>query len=92
MEKVKRTKEEVRAAYKEALRKKQEWIENNNNVTMEEYLKEDTGTDNIFKTDEVGRIVLTKQMKDAVVKAEYDLEEGNCLSESDFKSRFSKWL
>lgn len=30
MEKVKRTKEEVRAAYREALRKKQEWIEESN--------------------------------------------------------------
>ena len=44
------------------------------------------------KTDEVGRIMLTKNMREAVVRAERDMEEGKCLSESDFKERFAKWL
>lgn len=61
-------------------------------VALIKYLKEDTGTEDIFKTDEVGRITLTKQMKDALLRAERDLEEGKCLSESDFKGRFAKWL
>ena len=61
-------------------------------VALIRYLKEDTGTEDLFKTDEVGRIVLTKQMRDAVLKAERELEEGKCLSESDFKARFAKWL
>ena len=61
-------------------------------VALIKYLKEDTGTEDFFKTDEVGRIMLTKQMKEAVVKAERDMEEDKCLSESDFKARFAKWL
>ena len=61
-------------------------------VALIKYLKEDTGTEDVFKTDEIGRIALTKQMRDAVLKAERELEEGKCLSESDFKERFAKWL
>lgn len=61
-------------------------------VALIKYLKEDTGTEDFFKTNEVGRIVLTKQMRDAVIKAEREFEEGKCLSESDFKARFAKWL
>lgn len=61
-------------------------------VALIKYLKEDTGTEDVFKTDEAGRIALTKQMKDAVLNAERELEEGKCLSESDFKERFAKWL
>ena len=37
-------------------------------------------------------LVLTDQMRKAVFKAEQDLEDGKCLSESDFKERFAKWL
>ena len=61
-------------------------------VALINYLKEDTGTEDFLKTDEVGRIALTKQMRDAVLKAGRELEEGKCLSESDFKARFAKWL
>ena len=61
-------------------------------VALIRYLKEDTGTEDFFKTDEVGRIMLTKKMKEAIVKAERDMDEGKCLSESDFKERFAKWL
>ena len=61
-------------------------------VALIKFLKEDTGTEDFFKTDEVGRIALTKQMRDAVLKAERELEEGKCLSESDFKAHFAKWL
>ena len=61
-------------------------------VALIRYLKEDTGTEDFFKTDEVGRIMLTKNMREAVVRAERDMEEGKCLSESDFKERFAKWL
>ena len=43
-------------------------------------------------SESVGRIALTKQMRDAVIKAERELEEGKCLSESDFKAHFAKWL
>lgn len=45
-----------------------------------------------FQTDELGRIVLTKEMRKAVLQAEEDLKNGNCLSEEGFVNRFSKWL
>ena len=45
-----------------------------------------------FKTDELGRIKLTQDMRDAVVKADRDFEDGKCFSEADFKERFTKWL
>jgi hypothetical protein len=45
-----------------------------------------------FQTDELGRIVLTKEMRKAVLQAEEDLKNGNCLSEEGFVKRFSKWL
>ena len=60
--------------------------------TLVKYLRLETGTEDPFKTDELGRIVLTKEMKEAVARAECDLEAGKCLSESSFKERFSKWL
>lgn len=56
------------------------------------YLQEDTNIECPFVSDEFGRIILTKQMREAVCKAECDLEEGKCISESDFKERFAKWL
>ena len=37
-------------------------------------------------------IVLSKEMKESVVRAICDYEEGKCLSEADFKERFAKWL
>jgi hypothetical protein len=49
-------------------------------------------TEETFKTDEFGRIKLTKEMREAVVKAERDFEDGKCLTEADFKERFAKWL
>lgn len=45
-----------------------------------------------FQTDELGRIVLTKEMRKAVHQAEEDLKKGKCLSEEGFLERFSKWL
>lgn len=45
-----------------------------------------------FETDELGRIVLTKEMRKAVHQAEEDLKNGKCLSEEGFVNRFSKWL
>lgn len=52
----------------------------------------ETSTEDSFKTDEFGRIALTKEMREAVAQAERDLEAGKCLSESSFKERFAKWL
>ena len=48
--------------------------------------------ENDIKTDEFGRIKLTPEMRDAVVKAERDYEDDKCFSEADFKERFAKWL
>ena len=31
-------------------------------------------------------------LREAVVKAERDFEDGKCLTEADFKERFAKWL
>ena len=44
------------------------------------------------EADEFGRIKLTPEMRDAVVKAERDYEDDKCFSEADFKERFAKWL
>ena len=61
-------------------------------VALIEYLHQDTDTETPFKPDEFGRIMLTKEMRESVSKAERDFEEGKCLSEADFKERFAKWL
>ena len=61
-------------------------------VALISYLKKDVGQEDPFRTDEFGRIILTKKMRDAVHLAERDLEEGRCYTESEFKTRFSKWL
>lgn len=37
-------------------------------------------------------IVLSDEMKSALMAAERSLQDGTCLSESDFKRRFSRWL
>ena len=61
-------------------------------VALIKYLRQDTGTEVLFKSDEFGRIVLSKDMREAVAQAERDLETGKCLSEAAFKERFAKWL
>ena len=61
-------------------------------VALIEYLKKDIDNDSPFKTDELGRIMLTKDMRDAVGLAERDLEGGRCLTEESFRERFAKWL
>ena len=61
-------------------------------VALIKYLRQETDTETPFKPDEFGRIMLTKEMRESVSKAERDFEEGKCLSEADFKERFAKWL
>ena len=61
-------------------------------VALIAYLQNDINEDQPFKTDEFGRIVLTKEMREAVKKAEKDFEDGRCLSEEEFQKRFAKWL
>ena len=61
-------------------------------VALIAYLRNDTETEEPFKTGEFGRIKLTQEMRDAAMKAECDYEDGKCLSEADFKERFAKWL
>ena len=61
-------------------------------VALIKYLRQDTDPETPFKTDEFGRIMLTQEMRESVIKAERDYEEGKCLSEVDFKERFAKWL
>ena len=45
-----------------------------------------------FLTDGLGRIILTKPMHEALIKAERSQENGDCLSEETFKQRFAEWL
>ena len=52
-------------------------------VALMAYLSKDMHTEETFKTDEFGRIKLTKEMREAVVKAERDFEDGKCLTEAD---------
>ena len=61
-------------------------------VALIAYLSKDVAKEESFKADEFGRIKLTPEMRDAVVKAERDYEDDKCFSEADFKERFSKWL
>ena len=61
-------------------------------VALIAYLSKDMETEVPFKTDELGRIKLTQDMRDAVVKADRDFEDGKCFSEADFKERFTQWL
>lgn len=57
-----------------------------------EYLEQDVNDARPFNVDSLGRIMLTKEMKSAVAAAESSLESGKCLSEDEFKQRFSRWL
>ena len=62
-------------------------------VALIKYLRQDTGQDEVSTgIDELGRVILTKTMREAVHIAERDYEEGKCLSEEQFKQRFAKWL
>ena len=46
----------------------------------------------IMKAADPTVVLLSKEMRDAVMKAERDYEDGKCFSETDFKERFAKWL
>lgn len=48
--------------------------------------------DEPFQIDELGRIMLTENMREAVYKAERSMTEGTCLTEEMFQTRFAKWL
>ena len=48
--------------------------------------------DEPFQTDELGRIMLTENMREAVDKAERSMAEGACLTEEMFQTRFANWL
>lgn len=61
-------------------------------VALIKYLKQDIEPEGPFSSDEFGRIALTQEMRDAVGRAESDLENGKCFSEADFEQRFAKWL
>ena len=61
-------------------------------VALIRYLNQDVASDNPFQTDEFGRIRLTREMREAVSRAERDLDEGSCLGEAAFNERFAKWL
>ena len=61
-------------------------------VALIAYLSKDVAKEESFKADEFGRIKLTPEMRDAVVKAGRDYEDDKCFSEADFKERFAKWL
>ena len=55
-------------------------------VALIAYLRNDTETEEPFKTDEFGIVKLTKEMRDAAMKAECDYEDGKCLSEAEMKA------
>lgn len=61
-------------------------------VALIKYLKKDVEAEEPFHTDDFGRIILTKKMREAVAKAEHSYEQSECLSEETFKQRFAKWL
>lgn len=61
-------------------------------VALIAYLRKGVETEELFQTDEFGRIKLTPEMRAAAKKAERDYEDGKCLCEADFKERFAKWL
>ena len=46
----------------------------------------------VCETDEFGRIILSEEMKRAVLMAEQGLADGTCLTEEMFVKRFAKWL
>lgn len=45
-----------------------------------------------FRTDENGHIMLSDNMRIAVRSAEKSLEDGTCLTEEMFQTRFAAWL
>ncbi|GEM_PF-2398477 len=62
-------------------------------VALVRYLRQDTEQNEVpLATDEFGRVVLTKTMRQAVHNAERDYEDDKCLSEEQFQQRFAKWL
>ena len=68
-------------------------LNHDDKVALMRYLRQDTGQkETPIATDEFGRVVLTKVMRQAVYSAERDYEDGKCLSEEQFQQRFAKWL
>lgn len=61
-------------------------------VALMRYLEKDIEKEEPFLTDGLGRIILTKPMHEALIKAERSYENGECLSEEMLKQRFAKWL
>ena len=64
----------------------------NSNGIKNTFGKKETGREALFMTDEDGRIILTAEQKNAIAKAEKDFENGKCISEDAFQTRFAKWL
>ena len=67
-------------------------LSRNDTVALMKYLCQDTEQPGFTVTDELGRVVLTQEMREAVRRAEREYEDGKCLSEEQFRQRFSKWL
>lgn len=61
-------------------------------VALVKYLNKSIDWDSVSQTDDLGRVKLSSQMRETIVRAERDFEEGKCFSEDDFKVRFAKWL
>ena len=65
-------------------------LSHDDKVALIRYLRQDTGQNETpLATDEFGRVVMTKAMRQAVYNAERDYEDGKCLSEEQFQQRFA---
>ena len=67
-------------------------LSNPDKVALIRYLNQDVASEDPFQTDEFGRIRLTREMREAVSRAERDLDEGCCFGDAAFNERFAKWL
>jgi len=67
-------------------------LSNRDKKALIAYLEKEMNEEGLFQNDEFGRIILTPKMLDAIHKAERSYEDGSCLTEESFKSRFAKWL
>ena len=74
----------------------QQWLEDQIEDVLIRYKAqkrlEQVGDHESIQTDEQGCLILTKNMREAVQKAEQSLATGTCLTEEMFQARFAKWL
>lgn len=69
----------------------EQWLQEQVTLMLMQMISQ-SKSEETFKTDDQGRIILTEEMKTDVLKAEQDYAEGRYLTQAEFDKRFARWL